>query len=130
MNQELNFEEFRCWLTGFLTKNRGALPDEQDWEEIKKILGLVKPEKEVIHNMGESPQSFYIPTYPEPSWNFEPLSIEDIEEIEQPTTQKREVRGNVVSLFSGGDAQAAELQAELREIIKIMEEEDGKKEGS
>ena len=64
----ITFNEFRLWLTGLIQGKKGALPDIDDWKEIKKQLDRVVPDKEVVITT--------VPTTPDvtpqPSWEWNP----------------------------------------------------------
>lgn len=66
MNKEtITFGEFRSWLTGLILGKRGALPDLDDWKEIKKMMDKVE-EKGVE----------YVPLpYKEPNPGIQPFDV-------------------------------------------------------
>jgi len=45
---EITFEEFSAWMVGMIRGKGGAIPDLDDWKEIKKMMDKVVPEKEYV----------------------------------------------------------------------------------
>ena len=65
--ETITFDEFRAWLTGLIVGKRGALPDLDDWKQIKQMMDKVVPEKETI--------TIHVPTtpvQPEPHYPWTP----------------------------------------------------------
>lgn len=65
--EEITFNEFAAWLNGLIRGKGGALPDLDDWKQIKKMIEKVQPEKEYIAVPERklpyhSPEIQYIPT--------------------------------------------------------------------
>ena len=44
----LTVKEFKAWLVGMIRGKRGAIPDLDDWKQIKKMLDKVEESKETI----------------------------------------------------------------------------------
>lgn len=47
-DKTITFSEFKSWLTGLIVAKKGALPDLEDWKEIKNQLDNVRPDIEFI----------------------------------------------------------------------------------
>ena len=60
----ITFDEFKAWLTGLIVGKRGALPDLEDWKQIKKMMDKVVPE--TIIEEREVFKDFPFPSDPQP----------------------------------------------------------------
>lgn len=67
--ETISFDEFRIWLTGLIQGKGGALPDLNDWKEIKRMLDKVVVEREIV-TIPANPQP--PPFCPEP-WRRGPM---------------------------------------------------------
>lgn len=49
LKEDITFDEFKAWLTGLIRGKGGALPDLDDWRNIKEMIDKVVPEKEIVN---------------------------------------------------------------------------------
>ncbi len=159
INKEtISFLEFRAWLTGLIVGKKGALPDLEDWKQIKEMLDKVVPDAITIQQpLQPAPMPVDYPTYPtQPMWvpNTDPypfgngtwctstsVSLSGTAEItigdppesvsETITVQmpeQMEFGFNFVGTDSDMEAQSKELGEALQ--MMIAEVENGQKESS
>jgi len=62
--ETISFQEFRAWLTGLIVGRRGALPDLDDWRQIKVMIDKVEEKEQPL--LQPSPVGPYQPSYPQP----------------------------------------------------------------
>ena len=46
--EEITFNEFRAWMTGLIRGKRGALPDLEDWKQIKIMMDKVEESRKTV----------------------------------------------------------------------------------
>lgn len=60
--EEISFDEFKAWINGLLYGKGRAVPDADDWKEIKNMLEKVVPDVVEMQN----PETPFFPTLPHP----------------------------------------------------------------
>lgn len=61
--ETITFNEFKAWLTGLVVGKKGALPDIDDWKQIKKMMDKVVSEEKIVTIPVPSD-----PVEPQPIW--------------------------------------------------------------
>ena len=60
--EKISFDEFKAWVNGLLYGKGRAVPDADDWKEIKNMLEKVVPDVVEMQN----PETPFFPTLPQP----------------------------------------------------------------
>jgi len=73
--EKITYNELRAWMTGLIRGKRGAIPDLEDWKQIKIMMDKVQPEVVTIPALNHSDVYGPIVTQPNyPNYPYDPYS--------------------------------------------------------
>jgi hypothetical protein len=71
--EKITFKEFKAWLVGLIRGKRGAIPDLQDWKQIKKMMDKVQEAEPTVIKRNDPVPCYPLQPHPweNPYWNPE-----------------------------------------------------------
>ena len=110
--EKITLSEFKAWLAGLILGKKGALPDLEDWKQIKVMLDKVEEEKEIV-TVPSSPIPYPVdPTYP---WQLETQRYGPIQ------TEKYYWSDNTGTPLLGGQVTISDTDATMKDLMKIVD---------